>query len=946
MTKPQPLEFVRSYFSKMKSRNLIKKYFEVDFYDAYYPYPEGREKSDAIDDYLTDGWLEGRDPAKWFSTDFYICAHPDVTDAGVNPFVHYIRSGKEEEREISPSSVDQNNLRVGGATRLPTPRKDDRRSARKDGAIAIIAANLDAEFYLSTYPDLGAADVDAVDHYNAVGWREGRDPAPWFSSRGYLELHPDVRQKGINPFLHYLTLGRKQGLAIHPARFPHHIPFSFNPSVANPKLLDMARYTERKAAPARNGFNPSGLDIHWVVPDFSPGGGGHMTIFRMVRFLEFFGHTCTIWIHHDLQHAKAAGAYDDIVKHYQPIRGQVRSLSNELFELSGDVIIATDWMTVYPVSHCVGFLEKFYFVQDFEPAFFPTGSESIGAELTYAKDLACVCASPWLEKKISKEFGRWCRSFWLAYDPEVYYRRPRRTADAVPRIAAYFRPHTARRVADFLLIALSELAKTTEFHADFFGSAEALAGVPFSATNHGVLDETRMSELYNECDLGICFSSTNYSLIPQEMMACGLPVVEMNRESTRDIFPPEIITLAGPEPAHIARDIEKLLKDPEARARQAEKGLEWVRQFSWEASARDVENALVARLTERGWTASHTSPVENGGVFDARTLKQDGQQEKVVRQSPVRRIKASVIIPTYNAGKSFPKLIDAIRKQRSPWSHEIVVIDSSSSDGTAEYCASQEDLVFLQIPKEEFSHGGTRNRAIAASSGEYVALLTQDAYPVDDYWLYNFIILLEHYPKAAGAFGKHYAWPTASPFVRRDLKSHFDSFDARPLVIDKDTSPESLGVTNETMRDQILYFFSDNNSCLRREVWEKIPYPVVDYGEDQLWARDIVKAGYEKAYSPKSIVYHSHDYTFEENFERAVIEAAFFSKHFGWKVLSGSPEDALAAQNRYDETWARANGLSQDEIQRQSSLSAARFFGNSVGLAKAGMAAAAPKTSN
>ena len=37
---------------------------------------------------------------------------------------------------------------------------------------------------------------------------------------------------------------------------------------------------------------------------------------------------------------------------------------------------------------------------------------------------------------------------------------------------------------------------------------------------------------YAEAAVGLCLSLTNYSLIPQEMMACGLPCVDLAGGST------------------------------------------------------------------------------------------------------------------------------------------------------------------------------------------------------------------------------------------------------------------------------------------------------------------------------------------------------------------------------------------------------------------------------
>ena len=44
----------------------------------------------------------------------------------------------------------------------------------------------DREWYLKSYPDVVARGIDPVRHYVAYGAREGRNPSPSFSTRGYL----------------------------------------------------------------------------------------------------------------------------------------------------------------------------------------------------------------------------------------------------------------------------------------------------------------------------------------------------------------------------------------------------------------------------------------------------------------------------------------------------------------------------------------------------------------------------------------------------------------------------------------------------------------------------------------------------------------------------------------------------------------------------------------
>jgi hypothetical protein len=75
----------------------------------------------------------------------------------------------------------------------------------------VISTALDGAFYRAVYPDVADIALDPIAHYAQSGWREGRDPAPWFSTRAYLRAYPEVAKAGWNPLHHYLTLGRREG---------------------------------------------------------------------------------------------------------------------------------------------------------------------------------------------------------------------------------------------------------------------------------------------------------------------------------------------------------------------------------------------------------------------------------------------------------------------------------------------------------------------------------------------------------------------------------------------------------------------------------------------------------------------------------------------------------------------------------------------------------------
>ena len=246
------------------------------------------------------------------------------------------------------------------------------------------------------------------------------------------------------------------------------------------------------------------------------------------------------------------------------------------------------------------------------------------------------------------------------------------------------------------------------------------------------------------------------------------------------------------------------------------------------------------------------------------------------------RLKASVIIPTKNPGAIFERVLEAVLGQRTTFGFEVVVIDSGSTDGTLEFVRRQRDsrLRLIEVPAASFGHGRTRNYAISLSRGDFAAMLTHDALPASSAWLENLVACVDKSPLIAGVFGRHLAHDSASPFTVRDLNCHFSQF-SHELVVrieDRGRYESELGYR------QWLHFFSDNNALIRRSVWERIPYPDVNFAEDQLWAKLILEAGFEKAYAPEAVVFHSHEFGAFETLQRSFDESRAFRVHFGYRL--------------------------------------------------------------
>lgn len=808
-----------------------------------------------------------------------------------------------------------------------------------DQARQVLTPYLDIDYYYSHNPDLDPAKVDAVDHYWLYGWRERRNPCDWFSTGRYLNHHSDVAEAGVNPFLHYILLGKAEGRRIWAAkqRGSEELELSSNATfVSDPHLRDLIDFPSKPASPRLTPFHPKCLDIHWLVPDFSIGSGGHMTIFRLIRWLEISGHICTVWINNPNQDRHSGfEIYDEIVKSFQHINARVLLATEGFSDAQGDAVIATGWQTVARVMNTTGFRERFYLVQDYEPSFHPVGSYSLAAEWTYSQDIACICASPWLAKILNERYGRWTRHFWLAYDSSLYYPVPHRVEEkGEPRIALYARRSTARRAVEMAFLALEHLAgQGYRFHVDVFGDVIDEISAAFPCTAHGIAAPEKLGELYRRSSVGLCFSTTNYSLVPQEMMACGLPVVEIDRESTRAIFPADVVTFTGPHPLKIAADLRQLLSDWTRRRQQADAAMRWVTQFSWERSAKDVEQAILERI-------------QNPGAGRRRLRKTARSRSGNIGATPRNQIKVSVCIPTFNGGPLLARVIDRVREQRTPWRFEIVIVDSSSSDGSIELLQASVlkhgqkhehgRLRVHKIAQVLFQHGRTRNLCVALARGEFVAFLTQDALPADEFWLYNLVCLLERFPNAAGAFGRHLPWPEATPFTQREINEHFASFLELPIAVSRETNPTRWENEDPAWRS-MLRFFSDNNSCLRKKVWKQIPYPEVPYGEDQMWANEVIELGYQKVYVPSAIVYHSHDYTPAELAKRAETEAYFFATTFGQQLydINRSFDEQLREVRDGDRRWAIENGLSDTAVERRMIENKATLIGRAHGVERA-----------
>ena len=338
---------------------------------------------------------------------------------------------------------------------------------------------------------------------------------------------------------------------------------------------------------------PGPLTINWVVPPWKVGSGGITTIFRLIQQLERRGHQCAIYVFDPFGWDDRPGheLREEIVERFIPIEAPVFTGLDEFIPC--DVCFATQWWTAWPVRDLPGCGEKVYLVQDDEPQFYATGTESIFAEETYRMGYRCIAYTPWMSNILTERYGLESHYFECGTDLETY-----RFAGEEGRepglIAVYARRETERRAVDLALAGLMELfQRRPGVRVVVFGSNVA-PSTPFPAADWGVRPPRELAALYRRASAGIVFSLTTHSLVAQEMMASGLPLVELNGPSVTSELGQsgERAELVDPRPDAVADALERILDDREAAAAMAERARAFVEERTWERAGAQVEAAL------------------------------------------------------------------------------------------------------------------------------------------------------------------------------------------------------------------------------------------------------------------------------------------------------------------------------------------------------------------
>jgi glycosyltransferase involved in cell wall biosynthesis len=206
-----------------------------------------------------------------------------------------------------------------------------------------------------------------------------------------------------------------------------------------------------------------------------------------------------------------------------------------------------------------------------------------------------------LKETVQVEEGSFFR---FPLDRGIYFNQPRASVSGRLRVVFFARPDMPRRCYTLGVLALEVLAKRRpDVEILLYGAnAEKYTGIPFEFTNVGMTATIQeLGDLYRAADVGLCFSTTNPSLVPFEMMACGLPVVDLDVNGNEVNYGSrDNCVLVEPLPDAIAEGIVRVLEDEGLRQGLSANGVRFAASFPTEVEmAKGIEQVIVEQHRNR-----------------------------------------------------------------------------------------------------------------------------------------------------------------------------------------------------------------------------------------------------------------------------------------------------------------------------------------------------------
>lgn len=225
-------------------------------------------------------------------------------------------------------------------------------------------------------------------------------------------------------------------------------------------------------------------------------------------------------------------------------------------------------------------------------------------------------------------------------------------------------------------------------------------------------------------------------------------------------------------------------------------------------------------------------------------------------------MEVDVLIPVYRPDGKLTELLKRLKMQNYPI-HRVILMNTEEKHFPAELTGIWDRVEVYHLAKEEFDHGGTRDRGVRMSTADLVVCMTQDAMPADE-------TLIEELVKP---FGDPEVWAAYA----RQLPNE-DCREVEKYTRSFNYPEQSMVKTKEDLDRLGIKTFFCSNVCA---AWRRKKYLELGgfvkhtiFNEDMILAGTMIKQGGKIAYCAKAKVIHSHNYSafqqFHRNFDLAV----------------------------------------------------------------------------
>lgn len=348
--------------------------------------------------------------------------------------------------------------------------------------------------------------------------------------------------------------------------------------------------------------------LTWFLPFFNHPFGGVHTIFRFAdawRRMHGVENTFVVYDHPHVTarelEAKVALIFPEPPGTFEILKGP-----DAVTHLPAcDVGIATLWSGAYFLLRANA-RHRAYFVQDYEPLFYPAGTVSALAANTYDLGFFGLFNTQGLYDSVTALHpmqGAW---FEPAVDQALFHAVGRKAGASSPvRVFFYGRPSVDRNAFELGVEALRLLKAKLGAGVEIVCAGEqwdpAAFGLEDVLENRGVLPYTETAALYRSADIGLVFMFTRHpSYLPLEMMACGVTVVT-NKNPANDwlLRHGENCLLSLPTASCVAEQLLTAAQDLGLRAWISRNAAKRMAGTRWDEQTEKLWSALTAHCEAR-----------------------------------------------------------------------------------------------------------------------------------------------------------------------------------------------------------------------------------------------------------------------------------------------------------------------------------------------------------